>query len=116
MSGRRTEDQLHDVLTGVSCELTRMRSVLRRLPSPPHCKLCAAPFEGPGSALLRHFGFGRFAANPQPRLAAQAEAGELLVSIAAATATSLDPGRLSRRRMLVVRGRAEPIEVASLIQ
>ena len=36
----------------------------RRVPSSPHCKLCAAPFEGPGGAVLRHVGFARFPGNP----------------------------------------------------
>jgi adenylate cyclase len=37
---------------------------MRRLPSAPHCKLCAAPFEGPAGAVLRHVGFARFPGNP----------------------------------------------------
>jgi adenylate cyclase len=60
-----SEDQFRAVLTSESADLTRMRGVLRRLPSPPHCKLCAAPFAGPGGAVLRRFGFGRSAVNPQ---------------------------------------------------
>lgn len=65
MPERLSEDQFRAVLTGESDELTRMRSLLRRLPSPPHCKLCAAPFSGPGGAVLRRFGFARSAVNPQ---------------------------------------------------
>lgn len=42
-----------------------MRWILRRLPSPPNCKLCAAPFAGPGGAVLRRFGFARSVVNPQ---------------------------------------------------
>lgn len=42
----------------------RMRRVMRRLPHGPHCKLCAAPFEGPAGAVLRHVGFARFTGNP----------------------------------------------------
>jgi adenylate cyclase len=37
---------------------------MRRLPHGPHCKLCAAPFEGPAGAVLRHVGFGRYPGNP----------------------------------------------------
>jgi adenylate cyclase len=37
---------------------------MRRMPSAPHCKLCAAPFEGPVGAVLRHVGFARFPGNP----------------------------------------------------
>lgn len=65
MTERLSEEGLRAVLTGDSSELASMRWLLRRIPSPPHCKLCAAPFEGPGGLVLRHFGFGRFAANPQ---------------------------------------------------
>jgi adenylate cyclase len=62
---RPSEDQFRAVLTGESAELARMRGLLRRLPSPPHCKLCAAPFAGPGGVVLRRFGFARSAVNPQ---------------------------------------------------
>ena len=62
---RPTDDRFRLVLTGESAELARMRGILRRLPSPPHCKLCAAPFAGPGGVVLRRFGFARSAVNPQ---------------------------------------------------
>jgi adenylate cyclase len=65
MPERMSEDQFRAVLTGESAELARMRGILRRLPSPPHCKLCAAPFAGPGGVLLRPFGFARSVINPQ---------------------------------------------------
>jgi adenylate cyclase len=65
MTERLSNEQFRAVLTGDSAELTRMRHVLRRLPSPPHCKLCAAPFAGPGGLVLRHFGFERSQVNPQ---------------------------------------------------
>lgn len=42
----------------------RMRRVMRRVPHGPNCKLCAVPFEGPGGAVLRHFGFARYPGNP----------------------------------------------------
>lgn len=65
MTGRFSQDQFRAVLMGESEDLTRMRGVFRRLPSPPHCKLCAAPFAGPGGMVLRPFGFARSAVNPQ---------------------------------------------------
>jgi adenylate cyclase len=65
MTERISEDAFRAVLTGESGELARMRGLLRRLPSPPHCKLCAAPFAGPGGVVLRRFGFARSAVNPQ---------------------------------------------------
>jgi class 3 adenylate cyclase len=51
--------------------------------------------------------------NTTARLAGEAKAGELLVSIDAATAAELElNGR--ERRTVDVRGRSEPIEVISL--
>lgn len=58
------EDEFRAVLTGVHPGLGGMRKRLLRLPSSPRCKLCGAPFSGPGGAVLKHFGFARFAANP----------------------------------------------------
>jgi adenylate cyclase len=58
------EEAMRRFLSGEDPGLVRSRRIFRKLPSGPHCKLCAAPFEGPGGAVLRHFGFGRFAGNP----------------------------------------------------
>ncbi len=44
--------------------MTRARGLFRRLPSSPHCKLCAAPFSGPGGVVLSLVGFSRFPGNP----------------------------------------------------
>ena len=41
-----------------------MRNRMRHVPSSPRCKMCWAPFDGPGGRVLRHFGFGRFSGNP----------------------------------------------------
>jgi adenylate cyclase len=60
----QTEDEFRAVLTGASPGFDRSRRRMQHIPSPPRCKLCAAPFAGPGGAVLRHFGFGRFAGNP----------------------------------------------------
>ena len=51
-------------LTGEDPGLARFRAVMRHLPRGPNCKLCAAPFEGPGGAVLKHLGFARFPGNP----------------------------------------------------
>ena len=51
-------------LSGEDPNIARFRRVMRRLPHGPNCKLCAAPFEGPAGAVLRHVGFARFAGNP----------------------------------------------------
>jgi adenylate cyclase len=63
--GKQTpQEEMHEFLTGYSPGSTLMRRVFRRVPSGPNCKMCAAPFAGPGGAVLRHVGFGRFAGNP----------------------------------------------------
>lgn len=51
-------------LTGQDPNLARFRRFMGRIPDGPHCKLCSAPFEGPGGAVLRHLGFARFPGNP----------------------------------------------------
>ncbi len=51
-------------LSGEDPGLARFRRFMGRIPNGPHCKLCAAPFEGPGGAVLRHLGFARFPGNP----------------------------------------------------
>ena len=58
------EDAMRGFLSGEDPGLARMRRVMRRLPHGPHCKLCAAPFESPAGAVLRHVGFARFSGNP----------------------------------------------------
>src|SRR5690349_5018288 len=58
------EEAMRGWLVGDDPSLARVRNVMRRIPRGPNCKLCAAPFEGPGGAILRHFGFARFPGNP----------------------------------------------------
>ena len=58
------EDAMRGFLSGDDPGLARMRRVMRHLPHGPYCKLCAAPFEGVGGAVLRHVGFARFPGNP----------------------------------------------------
>jgi adenylate cyclase len=60
----QTEEELRGVLTGESPGFAVVRHRLERVPSSPRCKLCSAPFAGPGGAVLRHFGFDRFTGNP----------------------------------------------------
>jgi adenylate cyclase len=38
--------------------------VMRMLPSEPRCRLCHAPFAGPGGRVMRRFGFGPSRKNP----------------------------------------------------
>ncbi|HET9853390.1 MAG TPA: adenylate/guanylate cyclase domain-containing protein [Candidatus Limnocylindrales bacterium] len=58
------EDAMRGFLSGEDPNLARFRRFMGRIPADPHCKLCAAPFEGPGGAVLRHLGFARFPGNP----------------------------------------------------
>jgi adenylate cyclase len=52
------------VLTGDSPGLVSQRRVFRRIPSPPRCKLCAAPFAGLGGFIFRHAGYRQSPGNP----------------------------------------------------
>jgi adenylate cyclase len=58
------EEAMRGFLLGEDPNLARFRRVMGRIPHGPNCKLCAAPFEGPGGAVLRHLGFARFPGNP----------------------------------------------------
>jgi adenylate cyclase len=61
---RSDEEEMRAVLTGEHAGLGGIRKTMKRVPTSPRCKLCAAPFSGPGGAVLRHFGYARFAGNP----------------------------------------------------
>jgi adenylate cyclase len=52
------------VLDGTDPYLPRLRKGWSRIPASPRCKLCAAPFHGPGRLLTRVLRHGPSAANP----------------------------------------------------
>src|SRR5262245_26985305 len=52
------------MLTDQTAHFEPFRKVFLRLPSAPHCKLCGAPFRGPGGAVLGPFGFRPWPKNP----------------------------------------------------
>jgi adenylate cyclase len=52
------EEMWEQMLTGDYPRLHRMRRVWGALPSPPRCKLCNAPFRGPGGLLMRAIAYG----------------------------------------------------------
>jgi len=54
-----------DLLGGTDANLPVIQRAFRKLPSPPRCKLCAAPFSGPFAPVLRVLGFRRWALNQQ---------------------------------------------------
>jgi adenylate cyclase len=60
----RIEAQWRALLTGEHPGVWHLRRAFRNLPSPPHCKLCYAPFGGPGGFVLRPW-FGPWERNPQ---------------------------------------------------
>ena len=63
--GKRTpQDEMLEFLTGRHRASALMRRAFSHVPHGPNCKICAAPFAGPGGAVLRHVGFGRYAGNP----------------------------------------------------
>lgn len=64
MAKQTPQEEMHEFLTGANRASHVMRRIFSRLPSGPNCKICAAPFAGPGGAVLRHVGFGRYAGNP----------------------------------------------------
>jgi adenylate cyclase len=64
MGKRPPEELMRSFLAGEEKSMTRARGLFRRLPSSPHCKLCAAPFAGPGGVVLSLVGFSRFPGNP----------------------------------------------------
>lgn len=64
-TGRRlTTDELRAIMSGESPGLASQRRAFRRIPSPPRCKLCSAPFGGVGGLVFRSAGFKRSPGNP----------------------------------------------------
>jgi len=58
MAKLTTEEMWEQMLTGDYPRLHRMRRMWGALPSPPRCKLCNAPFRGPGGVLMRAIAYG----------------------------------------------------------
>lgn len=54
-----------ELLGGTDAHLPGIQRTFRKLPSPPRCKLCQAPFSGPYAPFLRLLGFKRWALNQQ---------------------------------------------------
>jgi adenylate cyclase len=53
-----------EILLGTYWQFRAGRRLLRHLPHEPRCKLCAAPFRGPGAPLMRVIGKGPWPKNP----------------------------------------------------
>jgi adenylate cyclase len=56
--------QWQAMLEGTGDAFASGRRFLRHIPSSPRCKMCAAPFAGPGAPLMRMFDRGPWAKNP----------------------------------------------------
>jgi adenylate cyclase len=59
-----SEEEIRGFLTGESPALADQRRRFIRIPTNPRCKLCSAPFAGPGGFVFRAAGFGRYPGNP----------------------------------------------------
>lgn len=60
----QTSEVWRRLLTGEDPSLRSLRRVWRHLPSSPRCKVCAAPFHGPGSIATKVVFHGRSRVNP----------------------------------------------------
>jgi adenylate cyclase len=58
MAKPTVEQRWERMLTGNVPRLHKMRRMWGALPSPPRCKLCNAPFRGPGGVLMRAIAYG----------------------------------------------------------
>jgi adenylate cyclase len=59
-----TEEWWRAVLTDPETHFEPYRNFWLRLPSAPHCKLCGAPFKGPGGLVFARLGFQPWEKNP----------------------------------------------------
>jgi adenylate cyclase len=57
------EEEWRSLLMGTHPHLQQHKP-FRFVPSSPRCKLCAAPFRGPGGMVFRRYGFGPWDKNP----------------------------------------------------
>ena len=60
-----SDERWRALLTGTRLPFRWKRRIYARLPSAPRCKLCAAPFEGPGGLVMPLMGHPRWAKNPK---------------------------------------------------
>jgi adenylate cyclase len=64
-SSGKQEEYWRRILNGEDRGLVLYERFFRRLPSPPRCKLCQAPFAGPFAPVFRLAGFRRWGLNRQ---------------------------------------------------
>lgn len=63
MPDRTPQEEWHDFLSGTHPHLHDPKP-FRFVPSNPRCRLCAAPFRAPGSAIFKRFGYTPWEKNP----------------------------------------------------
>lgn len=59
-----SDPQWRAILEGTEGDFAAGRRFLRHIPSSPRCKLCAAPFHGPGATVMKLFDRGPWNKNP----------------------------------------------------
>src|SRR5687767_3233584 len=59
-----SDPQWRAILEGTEGDFAAGRRFLRHIPSSPRCKLCAAPFQGPGAPVMRLLDRGPWNKNP----------------------------------------------------
>jgi adenylate cyclase len=59
-----SDPQWRALLEGTEGDFAAGRRFLRHIPSSPRCKLCAAPFQGPGAPVMKLFDRGPWNKNP----------------------------------------------------
>lgn len=64
MTDPRIDEEWRAALMGMPSRYLFMRRLFSRLPGPPRCKNCAAPFSGIGSRFARVLGFRPWSRNP----------------------------------------------------
>jgi adenylate cyclase len=64
-AGDAMEAVWRGILLGTEPRFRRTRKVMKHLPSPPRCQLCAAPFEGLFGPLMRRTGRRPWSGNPK---------------------------------------------------
>jgi adenylate cyclase len=62
--GTKNDQDWYDFLTKGDATERRLRRIFRHIPYGPRCKLCAAPFKGPGAPIMRVLGSRPSEKNP----------------------------------------------------
>lgn len=97
------------LLTGKEPDEIRRLRLYRRLPSSPRCRICNAPFRGPGGAVMRLMGRGPFPKNPHlcqacfrnsPPGGCEVDVGALFVDVRGSTILARELGPAGYARVM----------------